>query len=261
MLSGTTQNEFVTQRFGGLKWRARLSCLSSNLRTILVDPDSFLNFRATIMTSDDRSTVGQADGYVLKRTNFTKVRHCLKELFVPSRARREFLNAYQLERSNIPTPRPVATSDRRRLGVIVRSYVVTEALPGAINLTQWAILHEDRQMITRVAELVAKLHNQGLLHGDLAARNIIVDSIGNPWLIDLEALRCFKKISEQSALLDLAKLALTVRGLRSVSRSQRMRFLKSYCAHRGCGDARWWWNNIERRYYHLLERIRVKART
>src|SRR5207247_3489276 len=115
--------EFARQRLGGLTWQLRLSLANDAVRRVLEDPDGFLTGRAQVLKPGRTSTVGLADGLVLKRFNFRKIENVVKDLLRPSRARRAFRAAYHLELAGIATARPIALAVQRAAGILLRSYL------------------------------------------------------------------------------------------------------------------------------------------
>ena len=130
--------DFAPQRHGGLKWQVRTSFLNHEVLRVLDQPDGFLATRATILKPGRTSTVGKADGLVLKRFNFRKVQNLFKDLFRRSRAERAFQKAYHLELVGVPTARPIASAQRRVAGVLLRSYILMEELQEVTELGRLA---------------------------------------------------------------------------------------------------------------------------
>lgn len=246
---------FVPRRFGALKWQVRLPCLNDQLEGILKDPDAFLSRQARLLKPGRSSTVGCGHGLVLKRSNLRKVRNLFIDLFRRSRSRQAFCKARHLELLDIASARPVATADRRRFGLPWRSYFVMEEIPGAVQLHSWR--GDKREAIRRVATLLAKLHQEGFAHRDLWETNIVFDAQGQPYLLDLDGLRYVRQTSDRRAAANLTRLARAMTellertwdtGLKpTLTRTDRLRFLKNYCECRGRNDWRWWWRQIERK--------------
>ncbi|MFM8577558.1 MAG: serine/threonine-protein kinase, partial [Planctomycetaceae bacterium] len=68
-------------------------------------------------------------------------------------------------------------------------YFVMEYIPNATSLTQYAEQHklstQDRlQLFCKVCEAVAHGHQKGVIHRDLKPGNVLVDSSGQPKVID-----------------------------------------------------------------------------
>ncbi len=227
--------DFVPVRLGGINWQVRSALRTAAVDRVLADPDGFLENRAQILKPGRTSTVGKADGLVLKRFNFRKLENLVKDLFRPSRARRAFRAAYHLELLGIPTARPIAAADRRIGGILARSYFLMEEVVGAVDLGKllrggWA---PELDAVKQAALLIAKLHNEGFSHRDLKESNLVLGAAGKLFLLDLDGLRFFREISSRRAALDLGRLARGVEKFPAVTANHRRAFLKAYCRARG----------------------------
>lgn len=234
---------FVSQS-NGLRWLARPSLLSPQATAILNGPDEFLT-DARVLKPSRSSAVSAQDGLVLKRYNFRKWRNLLKDFFRGSKARRCFFRAIHLERVGVPTARPLAFAEPRCCGVPVRSYLLMEEIPQAANLLEWR--GDKRRAIQSLARLIARLHNAGFTHRDLKEGNILFDGDGKPHLVDLDGLRYVRRVKDEWAAADLARLLRAVIGQRLASRADCARFLQTYCRTRRRGDWRAWWKAIDRK--------------
>lgn len=226
--------DFGQESHGGLQWRVRLPLLNKAVLMVLRDPDLFLSSRAHIIKPGRSSTVGKADGLVLKRFNFRKVESLIKDLFRPSRASRAFQSAYHLELLKIATARPIAAADRHRWGFLRRSYLLTEEIHGGIDLG--AFLRAGREpeptLIQQAARLIAKLHDEGFSHRDLKESNLIIGSDGRIYVIDLDGLKFLKTVSNHRSATDLERLLRGVNRHPVVTRRHRVLFLLGYCRAR-----------------------------
>jgi tRNA A-37 threonylcarbamoyl transferase component Bud32 len=223
--------DFVPVWLGGLKWQVRSALRNESVDRVMCDPDAFLKSRAQILKPGRTSTVGKADGLVLKRFNFRKLENLVKDLFRPSRARRAFRAAYHLELLGIPTARPIAAADRRLCGILIRSYFLMEEIAGAMDLGEqlrsgWV---PDNGAVKQASLLIAKLHNEGFSHRDLKESNLVLNAGGKLHILDLDGLRFFGNISERRAALDLTRLARGVEKYNSVTKRHLCLFLKTYC--------------------------------
>jgi tRNA A-37 threonylcarbamoyl transferase component Bud32 len=227
--------EFAPRRFGGLTWHVRMPLLTSEGVSVLSDPDEFLRARAKILKAGGTTTVGAADGLVLKRFNFRKLLNLAKDLLRPSRAFRAFRKSYHLELAGVPTARVVAAAERRALGVLLRSYLLMEEIPGATTLQKLlrAGTQPPKSLVREVARLVGRLHHEGFTHGDLNERNLVLDAQGRLLLIDLDALEFTGVVPVTRAAEDLARLARDMAKHTAVTSAVRQAFLRHYCRARG----------------------------
>ena len=116
------------------------------------------------------------------RTFFQRVAY---GFFCKTKAKRAFLNAGELQKRHIATPRAVGYLEEYRYGLLRTSFLVTE-------YTNWkpisCFFNEPRLFDKSVAEkfavFVAELHQKGILHHDLNSTNVLYHQAGNFALID-----------------------------------------------------------------------------
>jgi tRNA A-37 threonylcarbamoyl transferase component Bud32 len=227
--------EFETQEHGGLRWQVRLPFINETVRRVLDEPDAFLETRATMLKAGRSSTVGKADGLVLKRFNFRKWENLFKDLFRASRARRAFRKAYHLELSGVPTARPIAATQRRVCGVLLRSYLLMEEIAEAVNLSAW--LKSGQQpthaLVRQVGRLIARLHDEGFSHRDLKLSNLALGADSQLYVLDLDGLWFPGVVAQDRAAADLQRLARAVQVFPVVTLAHRTLFVRTYCRARG----------------------------
>lgn len=162
----------------------------------------------------------------------------LKYLLRQSRARRVWSLSRKLQERNFPTPEVLGFVEQRRFGFLQAAYLVTRGLARAESLDAYIEKHvakwdmEKKNRFTRqVAALVRAAHDQGLVHGDLKATNILVMSDGAEEqlrLIDLDAARLHKRPDLMACCRDMARLNCSFLSRALISRSRRLCFLKAY---------------------------------
>ena len=74
-----------------------------------------------------------------------------------------------------------------------------EELPGVREISRAP--EDDR----RARTLIAQLHRAGFSHRDLKPSNIVINSLGQVFLIDLEGLRFEGEVTPQRAVADLKR--------------------------------------------------------
>jgi tRNA A-37 threonylcarbamoyl transferase component Bud32 len=227
--------DFDSMRVGQLKWRTRLSFVNEKARRIMAAPDAFLDSGAKLLKNGRSSTVGKGDGFVLKRYNFKKAENLIKDIFRPSRASRAFRTAYHLELLGIPTARPIASADKRMLGLPARSYFLMEEIVGAVDLGTY--LRDggqpDTDLVHQLARFVAKLHNEGFSHRDLKQTNLLLDGDRKIRLIDLDGVKFVWRVPEDRCAADLVRLAEGMQKFPAVTSRCRFLFLLAYGRARG----------------------------
>ncbi len=138
-----------------------------------------------------RATLGDGDS-VIKGYRHLGLLHSLRHAAQGSRAKRAWVMADRLYRLGIPTPKPLAYLDEYRGILLWRSYFIYEYVPGpglSAVLSDSAIKGErKRRLIDQVVEMLRRLSEGGISHGDLKHSNMICRG-EDIFFIDLDALR------------------------------------------------------------------------
>ena len=156
----------------------------------------------------------------------------LRRFMGRSRARAEWENLAIFQLLGLKTARPVAFGE----DVGGRGIVVTEAVPGAVDLATLArtaslVLNApafQQSVVARLAHATATLHRAGFGHGDLKWRNVLVNTeTREVFLIDCPQGRMLPGVLlERGRIKDLACLDKVAR-LR-LTKTCRLRFYKQY---------------------------------
>jgi tRNA A-37 threonylcarbamoyl transferase component Bud32 len=146
-------------------------------------------------------------------------------LFGRSKVRREYENLQQLRQWGFDAPAPVAWAEQRRAGWLVRSLLLTEAVPDATPLDQYILNQPHRLLIERLAEYLRRLHQHNFVHHDLYWRNILLagNSLEHFYLLDAH------KGGPGDPAQDLATLDAPAPWF--FRRTERLRFFLRYRAH------------------------------
>src|SRR5687768_7367494 len=174
---------FQRIKAGQLTWLVREP--NAQLFPILENPEAFLRDRSRFIKSSRVVTIARlAPGLILRRLNYGKPIHRLRDFLRPSRAVRALIACTWLEQAGVPTPRALAAAEVRFLRWPKAAYLVTEEIPNARTL---ASLFSARQKLPagiarRTADVIALLHDQRLSHRDLKWTNIVFDDTLSPWL-------------------------------------------------------------------------------
>ncbi len=252
-LSGFIPMPLAPVRAGALRWIVRYGLLGELSHPVLKDPDAFLPGAALCFKSSPNVTIARipqpAGGWVLRRLNYGKFLHRLRDGFRPSRARRAFHNGLRLEYAGVATPRVLAAGEIRTLRWPIRAYLLMEEIPGATPLT--ALIQQGHPQtlpaLLRLAVVLAQLHDAGFSHRDLKATNVLFDAQLQPHLIDLDGVRRVRFAARSRAVADLARLARDAAVRPAVPVRYAVLFLKAYCRHRSLADWHWWWRAIQAR--------------
>ncbi|MCL1634045.1 3-deoxy-D-manno-octulosonic acid kinase [Luteimonas sp. SX5] len=100
----------------------------------------------------------------------------------------EFRLLRELVRRGLPVPRPIAAQYVRD-GFRYRAAILLERIEGARSLAERAATAGHDAPWEETGRLIARFHRVGLDHADLNASNLLFDSRGNGWVIDLDRSR------------------------------------------------------------------------
>lgn len=143
------------------------------------------------------------------------------------------ISLYLISRG-LPTPMPIGFFEKKRWGVPVRSYMLSEFIPEAQELNSFLCdpsvePNTKEETLSRVFDLIKSLHGEGLFHSDLNGTNILVGE-GNGarkiYFIDFDSSNIYRKIKQAKKIRDISRLT---KGLMvSVCRKDRQGCLKRY---------------------------------
>jgi len=173
---------------------------SEPMADFLADPDCYLNGEKVELLKDGNSStvmrlkIGPAD-LVVKRYNIKDFSHGLKRSVVRTRASRSWENAHLLGFYGIKTAQPVAMVECCRGSVSRTSYFISEYVEGVPCLDFLKNYHyadaEKEMAAEQLVDLLVKLQQLHISHGDLKASNIVFADQG-PVLIDLDSMREYR---------------------------------------------------------------------
>ena len=205
---------------------------------VMDDPESFLRDRSRHIKSSRVVTIVRVPpNLILRRLNYGKFMHRLRDCFRSSRAVRALIASTWLEQAGIRTPRALAAAEVRLLRWPSTAYLVTEEVPNARTLA--ALFASKGQVPPGIPDLIAHLHNSGLSHRDLKWTNILFDDRLTPWLIDLDGVRRLGSVSDERAQGDLWTLARCFAAHPITLKWSGARFLYRYCAQRNLSFKPW----------------------
>lgn len=154
---------------------------------------------------------------------------------------------------------PLAVRATRVWGPFHRFTIVFQEIPGADNLLTLAPTltpSAKREMISRLAVELRRMHEAGVYHSDLTLKNI-VRSGGSVYIIDLDKATLAARREQEMDTANLSRLNRSVEKLQQgrgwVSRADKLRFLRCYLGgsrrlkelSRICANGLWmhrlWW--------------------
>jgi 3-deoxy-D-manno-octulosonic acid kinase len=91
----------------------------------------------------------------------------------------------ELERRDLPAPRPVAAS-YTRIGATYRADLLATAIASATSLAQRVRGEVGRELWVEIGACIKRFHIAGVCHADLNAHNVLIDAAGAVHLIDFD---------------------------------------------------------------------------
>ncbi len=267
------------------------------LSALQADPDApFREAGVRFLKDSPTSTVielehtaeGQRRTLIYKRFRLTSGLDPWTSLFRRPAALRSWIHGQGFRERGLPTARPLAILHRRRHGLSAEGYLLTEKIHNAQNLREFVesclSVSALRKQIGQVAAVLRELHRRCLSHRDLKAANILVSRdysaffspfsdqawttatqsllpifASTVWLIDLVGVRRHRSLCRSRRVRNLARLNASFAEGSKLTRSDRVRFLRTYLRWglHGKGDWKSWWRAIERA---TLEKVRRNHR-
>ncbi len=147
----------------------------------------------------------------------------------------EFRLTRAVIRRGLAVPRPIAAFYRRE-GLRYQAAILLDRIEDVRSLADRAVVAADGAPWEAAGRLVARSHRIGLDHADLNAHNLLFNSAGNGWVIDLDRgeLRIPATGWREKNLSRLKRSLIKLRGDRPVAEVQR-----DYDRLRSAYDAVW----------------------
>jgi tRNA A-37 threonylcarbamoyl transferase component Bud32 len=161
-------------------------------------------------------------------------RGALSDTLRGSRAARALEGARCLRATGLDHPESLAIAERRRLGLVRESFLLTrflagsEPLPAAMPALR-AAPERRRALAYNLGDVIGRLHAGGLDHSDLKHSNLLVSSDGAIALLDLDSLIPQRAPIWRRRVRALGQLEAYATDLYPwLPRTDRLRFLASY---------------------------------
>ena len=185
-------------------------------------------------------TVASGEALYIKQAHYP-LRRQLKTWLKPAKTTVEAFAYNCLSTLGVPTLESIALAERRRLGFLKASLIITRGIPASIDLYEfsrdvWPDLSADEQrevyrdITDQLAVQLRTAHNFGFVHHDLKWRNVLLHKPSGRWVpvwIDPPRAAVWGRARrERVSIIDLSDLARMSVSLTSVY--DRARFLRRY---------------------------------
>jgi tRNA A-37 threonylcarbamoyl transferase component Bud32 len=184
-------------------------------------------------------------GAVYFKRHVTPLRKRLAFWLRPARTTVEVYAAGRLHAFGIPTARVLAWGERRRLGMLLSSFIVTREVPGSMDLQRFALSRWRRlppserravyeELSSQLVRQLQHAHARRFFHQDLKWRNLLVRETAEGafelYWIDAPRARVRRLRHRRGVILDLSGLSRLAVSL--TSPYDRMRFIMRYLGPR-----------------------------
>jgi hypothetical protein len=199
----------------------------------------------TVKATDGRRTIWRmtlpgAGEVFVKHYSTPRLVKRVKHLVRNSRTRQEWEMGLTLEGLGLPVARHLAMAERRPRGLLAEDLLVEEALIGYRNFDAWfaaewgtavtgAGARARHEAVARLAELIRRMHDAGVLQRDFKPDSVMVGPEGEFRLVDLERALIVggrRGLGREARRANLAKIDQTFGFIASAD--DRLRFLRSY---------------------------------
>ena len=240
---------------------------------------------------------GQRHTVIYKRFLVASWWHPWTMLFRRPPALRSWIQGQGFRERGLPTARPLLVLHRRRRGLYREGYLLAEKIDNAQDLREFLAGLERRpparrlavlrRQIAQVATVLRELHRRCLSHRDLKAANVLVSrdsstfyspfsdmawTTGTPsllpifatsvWLIDLVGVRRYRWLGRPRMVQNLARLNASFQRPGALTRTDRLRFLRTYLrwSLHGKGDWKTWWRAVDSATRNKISRNHKRGR-
>lgn len=165
----------------------------------------------------------------------------LGDLFLDgSRVHRELLLLWRLKKAEVPTLVPVA-SIGKKVGLFWKQFLITQYLHGADDMLSFLQATTDAKrrltVLRRAGEVVSKMHDLGVYHGDLQLKNLLVRG-EEVFVIDLDKSKQRIPLPMSMRFKNLLRLMRSVekaeaKGLIGLSLKEKVAFWLGYKKGKG----------------------------
>ncbi|MDR4507717.1 MAG: hypothetical protein MRJ65_05685 [Candidatus Brocadiaceae bacterium] len=181
-------------------------------------------------------------------------------------------------RKGVPSAEVIAVTKKNVWGCFYTANFISKEVSGAIDLIQFfkesssdSIQKHKKSILYTLAKLVRKMHDAGIYHADLHLKNILLKQNPNgefhAYIIDLDKSVVFPNLSIGRRIKNLLRLDRSLEKLRwfsdeasaskknLISKTDRIRFFKSYMLYNKTIDRDWKKSFRRYRSHHVSHKL------
>jgi tRNA A-37 threonylcarbamoyl transferase component Bud32 len=174
----------------------------------------------------------------------------VKYLFLPSKGKKEFLIASQLESESLNIPKPLGWMERVQRGWVRESYFLSEAVGTGLSFIDDPTRSKEPRSIIQLAETLKKIQEAGLFHQDLHGGNFLWKKT-SLFLTDLHHAKVVRPVSLNQRIWNLAHLFHSLRSM--WGEEEQLQFLDQYFEEFSDGSKKR--EILFQRIYPLMDRL------
>ena len=146
----------------------------------------FRKDKVRVCKTGSKITSAVAEGVFIKCYFYHTLYNQIRHKFRVSRAKNATFSALAIQKAGVSTPAPWGFF--REYGVLlpIRDYLFTDVLSQNTVFVPQLIQDAPEETAAKIVDCVAKLHNNGIEHGDLSLRNLYAAGSGGIGVIDLD---------------------------------------------------------------------------
>jgi hypothetical protein len=249
--------DFVTLRFGSVRGYARRNWACNQVQSWLSRPAELLS--SCKIVKDSRTTTVGAGAlcgleFHVKRYNYQGLGYALKELFRASRAKRAWVAGNNCAMRGISVATPIAYLERRHGRFSLESYLVSKTVDGRslpeIMARRTCEFSGKRDLIDDLARYLARMHAHQVANRDLNGDKLIVSRKGSKRhvfsMVDFDGVD-IGPVSWRTRVKNLTRLEREFCGSAATTRTDRLRFLRTYLGPRFGDQWKKFWRGVSRR--------------
>ncbi len=249
--------DFVTLRFGSVRGYARRNWACNQVQSWLSRPAELLS--SCKIVKDSRTTTVGAGAlcgleFHVKRYNYQGLGYALKELFRASRAKRAWVAGNNCAMRGISVATPIAYLERRHGRFSLESYLVSKTVDGRslpeIMARRTCEFSGKRDLIDDLARYLARMHAHQVANRDLNGDKLIVSRKGSKrpvfFMVDFDGVD-IGPVSWRTRVKNLTRLEREFCGSAATTRTDRLRFLRTYLGPRFGDQWKKFWRGVSRR--------------